>query len=257
MRALWSGAIGFGLVNIPVKIYSASVPATLDLDMLDKKDHANIRYERVNASTGKKVEWGNIVKGYKYDDEYVVLTESDFEKAAPEKDKVISIEEFVKKEEIQPFYFDTPYYLEPGKGGIRAYALLLEVLKKTGKVAIGTYVMRSKENLTMLMPLDNVIMLMHLRFHEDLRDTEELNLPAKPTIKPAELKMAAELVNQLTADTFDAAKYKNTYNDKLMKIIKAKRKGGKVPVPKIEISKGKSKDLMAQLKESLNRKKAS
>lgn len=257
MRAIWSGAIGFGLVNIPVKIYSASEPSTIDLDMLDKKDHANIRYERVNANTGKKVDWDNIVKGYKYDDDYVILTDTDFEKAAPEKDKVIAIEEFVKEEEIPPYYFDTPYYLEPGKSGQRAYALLLEALKKTGKVAIGTYVMRSKENLSMLMPMDDALMLMHLRFPSELRSTEELNLPGKTTIKAAEMKMAVELINQLSAKTFDASKYKNTYNDKLMKIIETKRKGGKVSTPRIKISPSKSKDLMAQLKESLNRKKAS
>ena len=131
MRSLWTGAIGFGLVNIPVKMYSATESSTLDLDMLDKKDHSNIRFQRVNASTGKVVAWENIIKGYKMpNDEYVVLTEKDFEQVSTVKSKVIEITDFVKEQEIDARYYEKPYYLQPDKGGDRAYALLRDALKR-------------------------------------------------------------------------------------------------------------------------------
>jgi DNA end-binding protein Ku len=136
MRAIWSGAIGFGLVNIPVKLYSAVQGSELNLDMLDKKDHSNIKYKRVNASTGKEVAWENIVKGYKVNENYVVLTDSDFEKASPEKTKIIEITEFVDEKEIDSIYFETPYYLQPEKAGVKAYALLRDALKKNRKTRL-------------------------------------------------------------------------------------------------------------------------
>src|SRR5262245_28737627 len=140
MKSIWTGAIGFGLVNIPVKMYSAVQESTLDLDMLDKKDHAHIKYQRINSKTGREVAWANIVKGYKYNDKYVVLTDEDFEKASPEKTKTIEIKSFVDESEIESIYFETPYYLEPDKGGGRAYALLRDALKKSGKAGLGSIV---------------------------------------------------------------------------------------------------------------------
>src|SRR5579863_6505397 len=117
MRSIWTGAIGFGLVNIPVKLYSATEESALDLDMLDKKDLSNIRFRRVNENTGKEVAWGNIVKGYKLDGRYVVLTDEDFEKASPEKTRIIEISEFIDEKEVDGIYYETPYYLEPEKAG--------------------------------------------------------------------------------------------------------------------------------------------
>lgn len=257
MRAIWTGAIGFGLVNIPIRIFSAIQSSNLDLDMLDKKDHANIKFQRVNEDTGKVVDWKNIVKGYKYNDEYVVLEEEDFEKASPEKNKTIAIEEFAAEEDISGDYYDTPYYIEPAKGGERAYVLLREALKKTGKVAIGTFVLRSKENLCMLMAVEDIIMLFKLRFDEEIRTTEDLNIPTRTTVKPAELKMAVSLINQLTPKQFDISKYKDTYSGELMKLIEAKAKGKRITKPKFKIVRNKNKDLMEQLKESLDKKKAS
>jgi len=257
MRAIWTGAIGFGLVNIPIRIFSAIESSNLDLDMLDKKDHANIKFQRVNEDTGKVVDWKNIVKGYKYNDEYVVLDEEDFEKASPEKSRTIAIEEFTAEEEVSGDYYDTPYYIEPSKGGERAYVLLREALKKTGKVAIGTFVMRSKENLCMLKANGNMIELFKLRFAEEIRSTEDLNIPEKTTVKPAELKMAVSLINQLTPKQFNIAKYKDTYSNALMKLIEAKAKGKRLTKPKFKIVRNKTQDLMEQLKESLNSKKAS
>src|ERR1700761_7495473 len=145
MRPLWTGAIGFGLVNIPVKLFSATSASELDLDMLDKTDHAHIRYVRVNEKTGKEIPWENIVKGYKINNRYVVLDEKDFESANAVKTKVIEITEFVDEKEIDSVYYEMPYYLEPDKSGERAYALLREALSKTQKVAVASFVMRNKE----------------------------------------------------------------------------------------------------------------
>ena len=249
MRAIWSGAIGFGLVNIPVKLYSATQTSTLDLDMLDKKDHANIKFKRVNANTGKEVTWANIVKGYNVDGKYVILTDADFEKASPEKNKMIEIAEFVEEGEIDGIYYDTPYYLQPEKSGSKAYALLRDALLETGKVALGTYVLRSRENLVLIKPLDDMLVLNKIRFAEEIRDPEEIKAPATKS-KPAEVKMAIQLINQLSKD-FDITRYKDTYTDKLMKMIKAKSKGKSVTASPLKIVHSRSRDLMSQLKASL------
>lgn len=253
MRAIWSGAIGFGLVNIPVKLFSAVQGSELDLDMLDKKDNANIKFQRVNASTGKEVKWENIVKGYKIDDKYVVLEDADFEKASPEKSKLIEISEFVDEKEIDSMYYETPYYLQPEKSGGKPYALLRDALRKTGKVGLGTYVLRNRESLVLIKPQDELLILNKIRFQEEIRDSEDLNIPSVK-IKPAEMNMAVQLIESLTTD-FDITHYKDTYNEKLLKLIMAKAKGKKVTAPKMEVVHSKSRDLMAQLKESLNSSK--
>ncbi len=254
MRPIWTGAIGFGLVNIPVKIYSATETSNLDLDMLDKKDHAHIKYQRVNENTGKEVPWGNIVKGYKMDGEYVVLDEKDFEAVAAEKTKTIAISDFVKEDEISSIYYETPYYLEPDKSGTRPYALLLEALKKTKKVGVSTFVMRNKESLAILRPDNNVIVLNKIRFAQEIRDPNQLTLPKNTDVKPAELKMAITLIDQLTGE-FDISKYKDNYNDELLKIIEAKAKGKKIKAPEMKVVHSTTKDLMEQLKASLEVKR--
>jgi len=157
MRAIWTGAIGFGLVNIPVKMYSGVQDSSLDLDMLDKKDHSNIRFQRVSEKTGKEVAWENIVRGYKYNGEYVILSDEDLKKASPEKSKVIEIVEFVNQDEIDTVYYETPYYLEPEKTGAKAYVLLRDALEKSGKVGLGTYVMRTKEAIGIIKPMDDIL----------------------------------------------------------------------------------------------------
>ena len=254
MRPIWTGAIGFGLVNIPVKIYSATQSSNLDLDMLDKKDHAHIKYQRVNENSGKEVPWGNIVKGYKYNNDYVILEDKDFEAASAKKTKTIEISDFVKEEEISSLYYETPYYLEPDKSGTRPYKLLLEALKKTKKVGVSTFVMRNKEALAILRPDKNVIVLNKIRFQEEIRDPAELALPNNTEVKPAELKMAITLIDQLT-DKFDISKYKDTYNEELLKLIEAKAGGKKVKVPEMKVVHSKTQDLMDQLKASLDVKR--
>ncbi|WP_439581078.1 Ku protein [Dyadobacter bucti] len=250
MRAIWTGAIGFGLVNIPVKLFSATQGSELDLDMLDKKDHANIKYQRVNSNTGKEVEWDNIVRGYKVGDDYVVLDEKDFEKASPEKTKLIEIAEFVNEKDIDSIYYETPYYLQPEKSGNKPYALLRDALKKTGKAGLGTYVLRNRESLVLIKAAGDFLILNKIRFQEEIRDTEDLVAP-DVKIKPAEMNMAIQLIEQLTTD-FDISRYKDTYNEKLLKLIMAKSKGKKTSTPKMKIVHSKSRDLMAQLKESLS-----
>lgn len=249
MRAIWTGAIGFGLVNIPVKLFSATQQSELDLDMLDKKDHANIKFQRVNANTGKEVDWENIVKGYKVDDNYVILEDEDFEKASPEQNKIIEIAEFVEESEIDSIYYETPYYLQPEKSGTRAYALLRDALKKTDKVGLGSYVLRNRESLVVIKPLDDILLLNKIRFHDEIRQTDELEIP-DIKIKPAELKMAIHLIEQLTTD-FDITRFKDSYTDKLLELIKAKAKGKKSTAAPMKIVHSRSSDLMAQLKASL------
>jgi DNA end-binding protein Ku len=258
MRSIWKGAIGFGLVNIPVKLYSAIQASELDLDMLDKKDHAKIHFKRVNERTGKEVSWENIVKGYYYNDDYVILEDEDFARAAPENDKTINITDFVNTEEVDPVYFEAAYFIEPEKSGARAYFLLLEALKKTGKSGIATFILRSKESLGMIRIWENQLILMRMRFAEEVRDPAEIKMPPKAAVKPGELKMAISLINQFTTE-FDISAYHDTYTEKLMKLIKAKAKGVKPKAPAMKVVRGKSKDLMEQLKASLEtkRKKAS
>ena len=258
MRPIWTGAIGFGLVNIPVKIYSATQSSNLDLDMLDKKDHSNIRFMRVNEKTGKEVPWESIVKGYKMDDKYVVLDDKDFEAASAKKTKTIEISDFVKEDEIGSIYYETPYYLESDKSGTRAYELLRQALIKTGKIGVATFVMRSKESLAILKATKDLIILNRIRFAEEIRDFKDLAMPEKTEVKPAELQMAVTLINQLTGK-FDISQYKDTYNAELLKLIQAKAKGEKIKAPEMKVVHSKTKDLMEQLKASLDvkRKKAS
>jgi DNA end-binding protein Ku len=254
MKSIWTGAIGFGLVNIPIKLYSAVQGSELDLDMLDKKDHANIKFKRVNEHTGKEVAWENIVKGYKLDDRYIVLTDEDFEKASPEQSKIIEIKEFVAETEIDGIYYETPYYLEPDKSGSKAYALLRDALHKTGKVGFGSFVMRNKEGLCLIKPMEHILVLIRIRWAQEIRPVSELKIPAGES-KPAEMKMAMELIKQLSGP-FDIARYKDTYTDALMKLIKAKAKGGKPAKTQMRVVHStKSADLLSQLKASLQGKK--
>lgn len=252
MRPIWTGAIGFGLVNIPVKLFSATQGSELDLDMLDKKDLSNIRFLRVNEKTGKEVPWGNIVKGFMLNNKYVVLDDKDFESANAVKTKVIEISDFVNDSEINSIYYETPYYLVPEKSGVRAYALLKEALLKTGKAGVSTFVLRNKEHLAILRATKDVMILNQLRFQEEIRDPKELAIAAS-AVKPGELKMAISLIGQLSAK-FDISSYKDNYTQQLLKLIKAKAKGSKPAATHMKVVHSKAKDLMSQLKASLSAK---
>jgi DNA end-binding protein Ku len=253
MRSIWTGAIGFGLVNIPVKLFSAVESSNLDLDMLDKKDHANIKFKRVNEQTGKEVPWNSIVRAYNLNGKYVVLSDSDFQEVMPEKTKTIGINSFVDQNEIEPILFETSYYIEPEKQGKRAYALLNAALNKSGKAGLGTFVLRNKEHLCLVAPDEHLLILHRLRFQEEIRDKKELDIPATAP-KPGELKMALSLIDQL-AEPFDIKNYKDTYHSKLLKLIKAKAAGKKPVSHPLRIVHSKNRDLLDQLKDSLNTKK--
>lgn len=255
MRAIWTGSISFGLINIPVKLYSAVQKSALDLDMLDSKDHANIKFKRINEGTGKEVEYANIVKGYKLDDRYVVLEDEDFEAADATKTKMIEVLNFVDEKEIDSLYYLQPYYLEPEKNAMKAYALLRDALGASGKVGVTTFVLRNKESLAILKPYKNVIVLNRIRFSQEIRETSDLNLPPVSKTKSKEMDMANKLVEQLT-EKFSIASYKDTYTAKLLKIIKKKAKGQKITLPKMKVLPKESDDLMEMLKASLGNKKS-
>ena len=259
-RGLWKGAISFGLVNVPVELHSAKKRAAeLDMTMLDKRDLAPVGYKRVNKSTGKEVAWGDVVKGYEYkDDKYVVLSDEDFRRANPEAAKTVDILAFVELAEIQPQYFDTPYYLKPEKRGEKAYALLRDTLEKAGKAGIASVVIRTKQYLAALVPQDELLVLNTLRYADELKDPAELEIPkAKVTAK--ELDMAMRLVEDM-ADKWHPGKYKDTYRDDLLKRIKAKVKAGEteeITEPEKEPRKEKSADvidLMSLLRKSVEQK---
>lgn len=251
MRAIWNGAIGFGLVNIPIKLYSATEESNLDLDMLDKEDLSNIQFKRINAKTGKEVKYENIVKGYKLEDQYIVLTEEDFNEVSPEKSKILNIKQFVNIQEIDSAYFETSYFLEPQKNGEDAYRLLLNALIKTKMAGVGTFILREKEILCLVRPYeDKILMVNRMRYPEELRSFEDLKLPSAKKPQTEELKMAESLIKQLQT-TFDPDKFKNTYNEDLMKIIEAKAKGKTKKTETKEEVSTTATDLMAQLKASL------
>jgi len=253
MRSIWKGSISFGLINIPVKIYTAVQESTLGLDMLDSKDHSNIRFKRVNENTGKEVEYKDIVKGYKLNGDYVILDDEDFKVADAVKSKTIEILNFVNQKEIDSIYYENPYYLEPEDQSMKAYALLRDSLKASGKVGVTTFVLRNKEALAILKPYEKVIVLNKIRFSQEIRATSELKLPEVSKAKSKEMEMANKLIDQLT-ENFDIAKYQDTYTAKLLNIIKSKSKGKKPVVPHMRVVHPQ-KDLMSMLKASLEGKK--
>ena len=260
-RAIWKGSIDFGLVNIPVRLYSAESSGRVNFDLLDKRDFSRVRYRRVNETTGREVPWNEIVKGYEYDkDEYVALTDDDFIQANVEATQTIAISDFVDAADVKPIYYDKPYYLEPLKSGHRAYALLRQVLKKTGKVGISKVVIRTRQHLAMLLADGPRLILNLLRFPQELRDAGGLDLPKsgakRAAVSAQEIKMAERLVETMVNE-WNPGKYHDEYRDDLMKIIERKIKAGKTKV--IETAKpaakapqrGKVIDIMHLLRQSV------
>ncbi|HEY0976289.1 MAG TPA: Ku protein [Flavobacteriales bacterium] len=256
MRPLWKGSIGFGLVNIPVRMFSATQESELDLDMLDAKDKARIRFKRVNEDTGKEVPYERIVRAFDLEGRYVVLDDDDLKRASVEKSDTILIKDFVQEQEVEGKYYEKPYYLEPDRGGTRAYALLREALKKSGKVGVASFVMRTKEHPAVIIPDGPVLILNQLRYAEEVRDIGDLKLPPQSKVSPAELKLAMQLIDHGTGK-FDIERYKDEYSAALMKMIRAKAKAkGKVTkvIPMKMVHKKPTDDLMATLKASLGTK---
>ena len=255
MRSLWTGSISFGLVNIPVSMYSGSESRHgIDLDMLHKKDHAPIRYARVCRSDGKEIPWNDIVKGYEYQEgDYVILSQEELDSADEKQTKTIDIQQFVEAAEIDIRYFDKPYYLEPDEGAGKAYKLLHDALEKSGKLALVEFVMHQREHLGVIKPVGKALVLTQMRWPTDIRPGTELRLPGKETkVSKAEVELARELIDKQTKP-FAPEDYHDTFTEKLEDMIEAKVKGAKPRKRRAKLEKTKSKDIMAALKASLEK----
>ena len=251
MRSIWSGVVSFGLVNIPVKLYTAVEPDKLQFHYLRGSDQCPIKYKKECEETGEEVSFSDIVRGYEYEKgKYIVLTDEDFEKADVEKTGSIDILNFIHDEEIDFKMVEKPYFLEPDRKSRKTYVLFREALKDSRRVGIGKFVLRNREHLIMLRAENDVIMLYQLRFADEIRSSEDLNLPGKMDIARNEMELAKELIDKY-AEKFEPRKYKDTYQERLMEIIEEKAKG-KVPAPHGKPRKPtEAADLMAKLKASL------
>ena len=257
MAAIWKGTLSFGLVTLPVEMRTAVRDESLHFRLLHAEDNKPVKYERVCTKDGETVSWDEIVKGYEYSKgKFVIMTDQDFEAAALESSKAIDILEFVKEDEIDPRFFEKPYYLVPGKGGDKAYALLREALRSTNSVGIGKVTIRQKMWLVGIRSVDEAIVVESLRFANELVDSDEYSFPAGKDIRPQELKMAEQLVSNFS-DEFDPSKYIDEYRENLLKIIDAKRKGKTIefeaPAAPEET---KVIDLMDKLRASLDASKS-
>jgi DNA end-binding protein Ku len=254
MRSVWSGSLAFGLVNIPVRLNSAvRAKERVKFRLLHKTDLAPIRYDRVCEREDKSVDWSDIVKGYEYTKgKFVVVSDDEFKAASVASSKTIEILDFVKAEEIDPRYYETPYYLLPDKGGDKSYALLREAMSRTGTVAIGKITMRTDAvHLAGVRVVEDALVLELMRFSNELAEVGDFSFPSDDLVRPQELKMAEQLVENLL-QPFDATRYVDEYHANLMKIIRAKMKGKELEVPEAEErEKTPVVDLMARLKESL------
>jgi DNA end-binding protein Ku len=225
-RSMWKGAISFGLVHIPVEMYAAVSDKGLDLTMLDRRDFSPVGFKRYNKGNGKEVPWDEIVKGYEYTDgEYVVLSEEDLRRANPEATQTIDILAFVSGEQVPLLYYDQPYYLAPGKGGDKVYALLRETLRQTGRVGIARVVIRVKQHLAALVCENNVIVMHTLRYADEIRDAGELKIPApdakNATISEKELKMAMALVEGMSEE-WHPEEFHDTYREDVLSLVEKK-----------------------------------
>jgi DNA end-binding protein Ku len=257
-RAIWKGSITFGLVNIPVGLYSAEKREEVAFHLLDRRNMARVRYKRVNEKSDKEVPWDETVRGYEYEEgQYVVLTDEDLRRASPEKTQTVDILDFVDLEDIDPRYFDKPYYLAPDKRGAKSYALLRETLRRTRKTGIASVVIRTKQYLAAVTVHEDVIVLEILRYGHELRAWEDLDLPSgKEGVSERELDMAERLVEGMVSE-WDPDRYKDTYVEDMMAMIQQRVKSGKTeevdetPVKRPEGAK--VVDLMALLKQSVEK----
>lgn len=250
MRAIWSGAISFGLVNIPVRLYSGTQDQDFHFSYLHKKDMSPVRYAKICRKDGKELSAEELVKGYEYQrGDYIVMDDGDFKKAHPRSTKTIEIQDFTAEKEIDSRYFDKPYYLEPDKGAARPYALLREALRKSGKVGVAKFVLRNKEHLGALKVEGDMILLNQMRYADTLRPKSELNLPTDK-VEAREIKMALALIEQLSGK-FDPDSYKDEYRAKMEKVISQKAKGKPIKATEDAPVSTDVADLMETLRASL------
>lgn len=222
-RPVWSGVISFGLLNIPVSLYSGERRVDLHFRMLDSRDNSPIRYERVNAETGEEVPWKEIVKGFEYaKNNYIIMDEKELKAAAPKGGEAVEIEGFVRREEISPIYFEKPYYLVPGKKAEKGYVLLREILRRTDRVGLGRVVIRTREYLGIVMTIDNALVLNLLRYPQEVVDVDEFRLPDKELseyrISDKEIEMAQTLLESMTM-AWQPENYQDTYRERLQAIV--------------------------------------
>ena len=218
-RALWRGALSFGLVYVPVEVHTASRENTLPLHMLDSRDFAPVGYQRINKRTGKEVDWGHIVKGYEYKKgDYVVLTEADFKHANVKASETIEIETFCAAAEIPPIYYEKPYYLAPAKGGAKVYSLLSQALSASGKVAVASFVMHQRQHLCVIAPSDSALVLLTLRFADEIVPEKA---PGAVKVSPSELSMAKQLIEHMSGK-FAPEHFKDTYRADLKRRVQEK-----------------------------------
>lgn len=252
MRPIWKGSLSFGLVNIPVRMYSGSSQRELKFKLLHKKDLSEIRYARICKKEGKEIPWKEIVKGYEYEKgEYIPLTEEDFQKANFKKTQTVEILDFTEQDQVDPLYYDHPYYLEPEKSSVKAYHLLYEALKRAKKIGIGRFVLHHHEHIGAIRPHEKGLILQQLRYHSQIVDPKELKIPRAPVAKK-ELDVAIKLIEELSRP-FDPMIYSDGYINEIKGIIKKKGKGQKILIPK-ESKSPKIQDMMTLLKESLKQK---
>ena len=259
MRAIWKGSISFGLVNIPIALYPATRKEDLRFRLLRAKDLSPVNYKRVAEKDGKEVPWEQIVKGYEYEKgKYVVLKDEDFQRVDLEATQTVDIQDFVEQEEIDPVFFYKPYYLEPQKGGDKAYVLLRETLGKTGKVGIAKVVIKTRQYLAGVKAENSVLVLELMHFAEELADPDKLHVPKKIEPGKREVDMATALVNSMSSK-WDPKKYRDDYRDALMEVIEEKVEAGGKELEekpkKKEPPSTKVIDLVAVLQESLNQTK--
>jgi DNA end-binding protein Ku len=257
MRPIWSGALAFGLINIPVKLYSASEERAMKFKLLSKHGNCPISYLKVIRGTQKEVPYEDIVKGYEYQKgDYVVLTDEDFKKASPRKTKTIDVVSFVDEDEVDSRYVNKPYFLEPDAKAEKAYVLLREALKRAKKVGVATFVLREKEHMAMIRPEGDALMLVQLRYQDELRKPEDLKLPKAAKFSKKELDMAIALICQLQ-DHFNADEFRDTYTEELQKVIAQKAKGKTVKIEAGEAAPVPTdmRNLMEALRKSLETEK--
>ena len=253
-RAIWKGSISFGLVNIPIALYSATRREELKFRLLRKSDLSPVNYKRVAEKDGKEVSWDQIVKGYEYEKgKYVVLKDEDFERVDLEATQTVDIKDFVDQEDIDPMFFYKPYYLEPQKGGDKAYALLRDALKDSNKVGIAKVVIKTRQYLAGVKPEDSALVLELMHFADELADAEKLHVPKKTEVGKREINMAKSLIDSMSSK-WNPEKYKDDYREALMEVIEEKVEAGGKEIeekPKKAPKPTKIIDLVSVLQQSL------
>jgi DNA end-binding protein Ku len=251
-RAIWSGAISFGLVNVPIKLFTATSQKDVRFHQLHDKDGARIQQKRVCSKDGEEVPLESIVKGYEVSrDRYVVITPEELESLDPKASRTVDIQEFVDLDEIDPVYFDATYYMVPDKGAAKAYALLLEAMRASKKVAIARVVLRQKQHLVALRPLNNALSMETMLYHDEVVGTDTLEgLPDDVEVTDRELKMAQQLIDSL-ADAFKPERYRDDYRERVLDMIERKAEGQELVVAEEEPEQAPVVDLMAALEASL------